>query len=159
VVDPGTKGIPYAFAYLVMPKNDKGNPEAVKALIAKAPKVEIDQKNCEFLPYTTAMHKDQALVFKSSDPVGHNIQYSSFSGASQDVNLPPNGMLEVKLQADRFPIPVNCDSHPWMHAYLMVFDHPFCAITGEDGSFEITGVPAGEQKLVLTLPERVGYLT
>ena len=36
-----------------------------------------------------------------------------------------------------------------MNAYFMVFDHPFFAVTKPDGSFEITGVPAGKQKLVV----------
>lgn len=157
VVDSSTKGIQHGFAYIVAPK-DK-NPAAAKALVAKAPKVEIDQKGCEFLPYATALHQDQTLVFKSSDPVGHNVRYAGFSNPSKNVTLAANGNLEVKLKADRFPLPLNCDIHPWMKGYIMVFDHPCFAVTGEDGSFEITGVPAGEQKLVITLPEKVGFVT
>ena len=65
-IDPKTKGVRYGFAYIVRPKGT--NPEAVQELIAKNPKVEIDQKNCDFLPHSTAIHQDQTLVMKSSDP-------------------------------------------------------------------------------------------
>src|SRR5208337_3728256 len=60
VVDPKTKGVVYGFAYLVKPKGS--NPGAVKELLARSPKVELDQKNCEFLPYVLAIHQDQPLV-------------------------------------------------------------------------------------------------
>ena len=63
----------------------------------------------------------------------------------------------MKLVAERRPILVACDIHPWMKAYIMVFDHPFFAVTAEDGSFEIKGVPAGEQNLVVW-QEKVGYV-
>jgi len=154
-VDPKTKGVAFGFAYLVKPKGT--NSEAVKSLLAKRPKVELDQKNCEFLPYALAIHQDQTLVIKSSDPVNHNVRYAAFTNPSFNQILAPQGELEAKLVAERRPIVVACDIHSWMKAYLMVFDHPFFAVTAEDGSFEIKGVPAGEQNLVLW-QEKVGYV-
>jgi hypothetical protein len=156
VVDPASKGIRDAFAYL--PKPQGANLEAVKALVAKTPTVVIDQKNCEFLPYVAALNQDQSLVLKSSDPTNHNVRFSAFTNAPFNQILPPNGQVSLKLVAERRPIPLACDIHPWMKGYIMVFDHPFFAITGEDGSFEIQGVPAGEQKLVVWQSER-GYVT
>jgi len=158
VVDSSSKGVRYGFAYLVKPQGE--NPDAVKALLAKTPQVVIDQKNCEFIPYVTAMIQDQPLTIRSSEPVNHNVRYTPFSPTNTAFNqiLPPNGQVEVKLVAERRPIQLNCDIHPWMKGYLMVFDHPYFAITQEDGSFEIVGVPAGEQKLVVW-QEKVGYVT
>ncbi len=100
-------------------------------MLAKSPKVELDQKNCEFLPYALAIHQDQTLVIKSSDPVNHNVRYAAFTNAAFNQILAPKGELEVKLVAERRPILVACDIHSWMKAYLMVFDHPFFAVTGE----------------------------
>jgi plastocyanin len=154
-VDPATKGIKYGIAYLVRPKG--ANPEAAKAILA-TPKVEMDQKGCEFLPRNVAVHKDQTVVFKSSDPVGHNVRYSGFSNTAANLMLPPNGVTEKKLVAERLPLVVLCDIHPWMKGHVAVFDHPFFAVTAEDGSFEIKGVPAGDQNLVVW-QERVGYAT
>jgi plastocyanin len=156
VVDPKTLGVKYGFAYLVRPKGE--NPEAVKELVGKAEKVVLDQKNCEFIPYALAIHQDQTLVFKSTDPVNHNVHLSPFANAPFNQILAANGVVEKKLVPERRVIPVSCDIHPWMKAWIMVFDHPFFAITGDDGSFEIKGVPAGEQKLVVW-QETVGYAT
>ncbi len=155
VVDPKTKGVAFGFAYLVKPKGS--NPEAVNELLSRSPKVELDQKNCEFIPYVQAIHQDQTLLIKSSDPVNHNVRYAAFSNSPFNQILAPRGQMEVKLIAERRPIVVACDIHSWMKAYVMVFDHPFFAITAPDGSFEIKGVPAGEQNLVLW-QEKVGYV-
>ncbi|MBV8130776.1 MAG: hypothetical protein JO114_24260 [Planctomycetaceae bacterium] len=155
VVDPKTKGVVSGFAYLVKPKGS--NPGAVKELLTRSPKAELDQKNCEFLPYVLAIHQDQTLVIKSSDPVNHNVRYAAFANSPFNQIMAPKGEIEVKLVAERRPIVVACDIHSWMKAYIMVFDHPFFAVTGADGAFEIKGVPAGEQNLVLW-QERVGYV-
>jgi hypothetical protein len=156
VVDPKTKGIAYAFAYLVRPKGE--NPGAVKALLAAHPSVEIDQMNCEFQPYVLPMHKDQKLIIKASDPlINHNVRLSPFVNPGLNQTLPPNGKLELSLVAERLPIKVVCDIHSWMKCYVGVYDHPFFATTGADGSFEIKGVPAGTQNLVLW-QEKAGYV-
>jgi hypothetical protein len=41
-------------------------------------------------------------------------------------------------------IPVTCDMHGWMRATIHAVDHPFFTVTGDDGSFAISGVPPGE---------------
>jgi hypothetical protein len=103
------------------------------------------------------MHQDQTLVFKSSDPVNHNVHLSPFNNAPVNQILAPNGSMEKKLVTERRVIPLTCDIHPWMKGYIMVFDHPFFAVTADDGSFEIKGVPTGEQNLVLW-QSAVGYV-
>ncbi len=155
VVDPATRGVANGFAYLIRPQG--ANPDAVKALLERKPKVELDQKGCQFTPFALALHQDQALLVKSSDPVNHNVRYAAFTNSPFNQILSPNGQAELKLVAERRPIVVACDIHPWMKAYLMVFDHSFFAVTGTDGSFEIAGVPAGEQHLVLW-QGKVGYV-
>ena len=109
------------------------------------------------MPHVQAIHQDQLLVIKSSDAVSHNVRYSAFTNPTFNQILAPRGQLEVKLTAERRPIVVACDIHTWMKAYLMVFDHPFFAVTGSDGSFEIKGVPGGSQNLVFW-QEKVGYV-
>ena len=146
-VDPKTKGIMNGYAYLLKPSGS--NPAAEQALLAKEAAVEIDQKNCRFLPFSTALHQKQKLVFKSSDPVNHNVRYSAFTNTSFNQILPPSGETTVQLVAESRALPLACDIHPWMKGYIMVFDHPFFDVTEEDGSFEIQGVPAGEQKLIV----------
>jgi plastocyanin len=155
IVDPATKGVANAFAYLPSPVGK--NAEAEKALIKSHPKVELDQQQCEFIPASLALHKDQTVVFKSSDAVGHNVHYIGF-GNNANFALGPNGSAEKKLAAEKRAINLVCDIHPWMKGNLMVFNHPFFAVTAADGSFEIKGVPAGAQKLVLW-HRKVGFVT
>ncbi len=156
VVDPKTKGVSYGIAYLLRPKGN--NPQAVKNLIAQHPTTELDQLNCEFQPYVLPMHQDQTLVIKSSDAINHNVRVSAFTNESTNRTLTPQGKLALKLAAERHPIKMACDIHPWMKSYVMVFDHPFFTTTAADGSFEIEGVPPGPQKLVIW-QERAGYAT
>jgi len=156
LIDPKSKGIAYAFAYLVRPKGD--STALVKELLAKKPKVELDQKGCEFQPYALPFHKDQALLIKSSDSKSHNVRYAGFNNTGINTTILPNSQLEVKLLVDRLPLELHCDIHPWMKGYLMVFDHPFFTTTGTDGSFEITGIPPGEQNLIVW-QNKVGFVT
>lgn len=163
-VDAKTKGVKWGLAYIVNPKGE--NPEAlealikerVDALIKKHPTVVLDQKSCEYLPYVLAMNENQSLLLKSSDEVNHNVHLNAFTNEPFNVILPPKGELPKKLVAERRPMPMTCDIHPWMQAWVAVFKHPFFAVTDTDGSFEIQGVPAGAQKLVLWQPA-VGYVT
>ena len=101
---PRPRGSAYGFAYVVRPK--ASNPVAVKHLIAKNPKVEIDQKNCDFVPHSIAMHQDQTLVMQSSDPIGHNVRLSGFTNPGINQVIAPNGQLDVKLVAERLPMTV-----------------------------------------------------
>lgn len=156
VVDPKTKGVQYGFAYLIKPKGV--NPEALKAISDKTPKVVFDQVNCRFVPHNVAVTTNQVVVFRSSDPTSHNLRYAGFANDGLNQLLSATSEIEKKFAAEKRPIEVRCDLHPWMVGYLMVFDHPFFAVTGEDGSFEIKGVPAGAQKVVVW-QEKVGYAT
>ena len=47
---------------------------------------------------------------------------------------------------------MKCDVHPWMSARVYVLDHPFFAVTGADGRFEIAGLPPGEHHVVFSHP-------
>lgn len=154
-VDPSTKGIQYGFAYLVNPKGD--NPQALKDLLAKSPVVEVDQEGCEFKPHCVAVHAQQKIKFLTSDPVAHNVHLAGFNNALNQM-VAPGQKLEIAMTVERRPVSLKCDLHPWMSGYILVLDHPYFAVTGEDGSFEITGVPAGTQNLIVW-QEKAGYIT
>ena len=156
-VDPATKGIADAFAYLVNPSGDYSAAE--KALLSKHPTVVIDQVGCEYIPYATVVYKDQKLTFKSSDPVGHNVDFKPFSNPAINPMLPPNGKVDYPIKkAERRPAAAVCSIHPWMKGYVFIVDNPFAVVTKADGSFEITGVPAGKQQLVVWQSTK-GYVT
>ena len=90
------------------------------------------------------------------------VNFDEKSPASSSVKLVVKAaslkVLDPKLAADKRQITLKCDIHPWMEGWIMVFDHPFFAVTGPDGSFEIRGVPAGKQQLILW-QESTGFVT
>jgi len=100
------------------------NPEALKAIVDKHPKVEMDQINCEFVPHVVAMVSEQKIVFKSSDPTPHNVNVTAFKNQPFNQNVPPNTELEKSLEPENRQITVACNIHPWMKGYLMVFRSP-----------------------------------
>lgn len=155
VIDPESKGIRYCIVYLARPSGD--NPDRVAEMLEAEPQVLIDQVGCRFIPHVAVLHEKQQALFKSSDPVAHNVRLQGFSN-SLNFMLPANGELPRPLASERRPMPMACDIHPWMKGFVMVFDHPFFALTDEQGNFEIEGVPAGKQNIVVW-QEKVGYVT
>ena len=154
-VDPKTKGV--AYGVRVPGQAQGGEPRGGQGPAGQEPQVELDQQNCEFLPYALAIHQDQTLVIKSSDPVNHNVTVRGLHECGLQPDPGAEGRAGSQARRRAAADLVACDIHSWMKAYLMVFDHPFFAVTGEDGSFEIKGVPAGEQNLVVW-QEKVGYV-
>lgn len=106
--------------------------------VPKTPVV-LDQKNCEFTPRVFGLVAGQALRLGNNDAFLHNVSSPEFNqaflrGATRDVALESPGVVTT----------IKCDVHPWMRAYAGVVEHPFFAVTGEDGSFEIGTLPDGE---------------
>ena len=97
-------------------------------------------------------------MIKSSDPKSHNVRFAGFNNTGINQIGGTQGSARSQARPERVPLELHCDIHPWMKGYLMVFDHPFFTITGPDGSFEIKGVPAGDQNLIVW-QEKVGYVT
>jgi hypothetical protein len=154
VVNSGTKGVKNAFVYLLRPT--AVNDEARKAVAASKPV--FDQKGCIFTPHAMALMTNVTVTVKSSDPVNHNtnIQLRSLQA---NPTLAPGAHVEVTpSSAERTPGRVSCSIHSWMEAYWMVLDNPYCAVTDDQGNFEIKNVPAGTQK-VTVWHEAVGPVT
>ena len=147
VVDPKTLGVKDVMVYLNKPSGK--NPEAEKALLAAHPVVVLDQKNCVYIPHVAVVHKDQEVEFKSSDPVLHNVKLSAFKNAEFNQAITSTASIKKKFEPENTVINVGCSIHGWMNAFIKVVDHPFFAVTDKDGNFEIKGVPAGSQAIVL----------
>jgi plastocyanin len=110
--------------------------------------VTIDQNGCWFRPRVLGIQTGQTLNVTNSDPVTHNIhpiaQVNREWNQSQASGDPP---LKRRFARQETMIPVKCNIHRWMHAYIGVVDHPYFAVTGADGSFEIRNVPPGTYTL------------
>jgi len=103
----------------------------------------VDNNGCTYLPRVSIGHKKAKLISTNSDPTAHNVNVKLPGGNVFNKALPKEKSVEVKLKKSG-PAKVSCDMHPWMEAHMMVLDHPYGVITGADGSFELTDVPAGD---------------
>jgi len=137
------QGIANVFVYL------RRAPKGYKATDVKEPVV-LDQKNCVFLPHAALIRVNQPVLVKSSDAIQHNIH--TFPGRNDPTNLliNPNESKGVAIKytkPESDPLEVKCDIHGWMTSYHLVLDHPFMAVTDQDGNFKIEGLPAGSHEL------------
>lgn len=150
VINPSNKGLKNCIVWLTTA--DGGKPP-IPASMAKPdkPSVVIDQPRCAFEPRVVAIREGQTLVVKNSAPIAHNVGYSGSKAKNPGANtiVPPGGKADIKLKVDKTPIAIRCDIHQWMKGWARVFDHPYYAVTDEDGKFEIKNAPKGDFMLVV----------
>jgi plastocyanin len=104
----------------------------------------IDQQNCRYHPHVFGMRVGQKLEIVNSDPTLHNIHAMPKANTEFNNGQPIQGMkMEHTFTAKEVMVPFKCDVHGWMNAYVGVLDHPFFAVTDEDGKFDIKGLPPG----------------
>src|SRR4051794_8375214 len=147
-------GLVNAVVYLRAPlgKKVEVNPDYEADL--KKPAV-LDNNGCSFKPHILMARVGQQVVVKNSDPVGHNTNLT-FLGFNPLV--PAKSQTEVAdSKASPLPTPVACNIHPWMKAYFLSLDHPYMAVSGDDGTFEIKNIPAGTNEFQFW-HEAPGYL-
>ncbi len=152
VVNPKNKGVRWCVVYLMNVKGfEKAIPIHPKLKALKQKEVTIDQPCCQFVPHVLAMREGQTLLVKNSATIAHNV---NIIGGAKPPNLnqivPPGAKLKVAdIAARPIPITVKCDIHPWMYGRVAVLNHPYFAVTDENGNFEIKDAPAGEFRLVI----------
>ncbi|MBI3317175.1 MAG: carboxypeptidase regulatory-like domain-containing protein [Candidatus Omnitrophica bacterium] len=106
--------------------------------------VEINQKGCMFEPHAVVARIGQKVIFRNSDPLLHNVRSESKVEKPFNIAQPLQDMTTAKTFAQpEIGIKMRCDVHFWMASYVHVLDHPFYAVTGDDGSFQIKDLPAG----------------
>jgi hypothetical protein len=90
-----------------------------------------------------AVRANQELKVVNADPTTHNIHPAPNNNREFNQTQPPGMPLSVTFAREEIAIPVKCNIHPWMRSYIAVFKHPYFAVTGKDGTFEIGNLPPG----------------
>lgn len=116
---------------------------------APADAVTLDQHGCHYVPHVLGIRAKQNMNVVNSDPTTHNVNVQAKSNEKFNQSQTQGAAPIVKSFArPEVIIPVKCNQHPWMKAYVAVLNHPFFIVTKEDGTFELKGVPPGTYTLV-----------
>jgi hypothetical protein len=122
-----------------------------KSTGASAPPMVLDQKGCEYVPSIFAVQTDQKIIVKNSDPVLHNVHDIPGEGSGNkeknEAQLPNGPDLTFSFSKPENFLKFKCDVHQWMFAWASVFDHPYFAVSGKEGTFKIANVPPGKYKI------------
>lgn len=119
-----------------------------KSFTPPAP-VTLDQKTCWYSPHVVGVMTGQTInVINSDSGVLHNIHFMPKMNPPLNFGQPgpapggtPPSRTVVFNKAE--VIPVKCDVHAWMHAWVAVADNPFIAVTDDSGTFTLKDVPPG----------------
>jgi plastocyanin len=104
---------------------------------------EIDQNGCAYHPRVFGIMVGQTLAIKNSDGILHNIKALGKKNRPFNISQPTTMTTNRSFTTEEVMLPFECNVHGWMFAWAGVLPHPFFASTGADGSFSITGLPAG----------------
>jgi hypothetical protein len=112
----------------------------------------LDNVGCEFQPYVLGVRAGQPFKLRNSDSVLHNMHIlPAPRGGNREYNIAmpvANMSVEKVLEKPEVFVKVKCDVHPWMFAYIGVVDHPWFAVTDQNGKFALpAGLPQGRYSL------------
>jgi hypothetical protein len=164
IVNPKTKGIKNVVVWL---RPDDKNPKSKLTADQihpddaqrKAATITIDQPCCMFVKRITLARVGDTIKAKNPAPVAHNFFWTSANNGEFNVTVAKESewTMPQALVAEASPIQFKCTIHPWMAGYVRVFDHPYYAVTDEDGKFELKNAPVGKFRMVVW-QEKQGFL-
>ena len=137
VMVSGDGSLQNVFVYV---KDGLGN---LKFPVPTAPLV-LDQKGCQYRPHVFGVQAGQPIEILNSDATLHNIHAWPQTNQEFNVGQALQGMKDTHVfTTQEVMVPFRCDVHRWMNSFVGVVAHPFFAVTGADGSFQLKGLPPG----------------
>jgi len=121
--------------------------------------VTLDQRACVYVPRVMGIRVGQTLQVRNDDELLHNVHSLSTKNNTFNVSEPKAGMVQqFKMKDEEVMLRIKCDVHSWMTTYVGIVSHPYFAVSGAAGTFEIPNVPAGSYSIV-AWQERYGEKT
>ena len=132
-------------------KDASGKEITGKSTGASAAPATLDQKGALYVPQILAMQTGQKLIVKNSDPLVHNVHTKPTANPeSNQVQMQGGPDLSYTFEKPEMFLKFQCDVHPWMFAWVSVFDNPYFSVSGTDGKFTIKNVPPGKYTIEAT---------
>ena len=108
----------------------------------------LDQVGCMYTPHVVGVMVGQTLEVHNSDATLHNVMGTPRNNPPFNFGMPvPGGTYNLVFKQPEMKLNTKCFMHPWMSGYVHVLEHPFFAVTGEDGTFTIQGLPPGDYEV------------
>lgn len=145
IVNKKNRGIANVVIWLDIPRRAKTPP--IHSSYAKSAKTDVLLQNdkCRFTPHVCVLRTTQKLLIKNNDSIAHN------TAAYLNRNIPFNSVTaigktdeRILRKSERAPAKISCSIHSWMTGWIVVKDHPYVAVTDQDGRFKIPNLPVGE---------------
>lgn len=138
-----------------------GPPDAMLAGNITAQPVVMDQQHCRYVPHVIGVAAGGYVDFRNSDPTMHNVHTNptDIGNETIDISEGPRSKSQMKqLAKPELMIPVRCNNHPWMSAFINVAPTQYFAVSDADGHFEIRGLPPGDY-VIGAVHEKMGEKT
>jgi plastocyanin len=155
VVNPKNKGIKNVIVYVYTGRGGS------KLAAVDPPKnvVKLTNENCRFEPHVLIARAGDTIQIGNVDKFGHNTNLNFFANRALNIIVPSGQTKDVPIEkAERSPIPIDCNIHAWMRAYVVVLDHPYVAVSDDNGELTIDNLPAGG-KLVFRAYHEAGAIS
>lgn len=119
----------------------------------------LNQTGCVYEPHVVAMQTGQTIIIRNSDDTLHNVNVQPANNTAFNQGQPLANMeIERTFENAEVGIPARCDVHPWMGAFISVFDHPYFSVSTADGAFSIPQLPPGDY-VIEAWHETLGTMT
>jgi len=121
--------------------------------------VVLDQKGCRYIPHMMGIMVGQPFKITNSDSADHNIHDLPKNNPEwNESQMAKDPAITKSFKNPEMMLPLQCNQHPWMRAYINVMSHPYYAVSAANGSFTIKNLPPGEYTLA-ALHEKFGEKT
>ena len=132
----------WAFVYVKAGLGDAKRPDAPKAPVV------LDQRGCRYEPRVMGVRVGQDFLIRCSDELLHIVHAIPRANQEWGFSQQEKGRERTKVfTAPEIMVPIKCDVHLWMKAWVGVLDHPWFAVTDASGRFEIKDLPPGKYTL------------
>lgn len=125
--------------------------EGLDAIASKFPApsgpARLVQEGCHYRPHVLVLRTEQELEVVNADETSHNYHFTGRANDEINKTQPKPGTDIVQFDSAEMNAKFACDIHPWMNCQVHIFDHPCFAVSAADGSFTISGIPAGNWKV------------